>query len=352
MAGVSKYFKIRLLLTAFIFILVAVAAAVWYFSYYVKTPDYSVKMIQESIAKHDTVKFQKYVDLDHLLSVSCDALMQGLIDSERPMPAEAKVAVSGFTKMFKAPLVMSFKGIINHYIEAGEWSDDASKSVDQGIPIDSDIVLSKSGLKATSFRKIDYVAVDKEAGTAVVGVRVYQEEAGEEFVLKVSFVVSDSGIWRASEIENFHDFIMFVMEARHVQLRAYIDDTAAIMSRHDKSVREIEKKITTTLAAGSLGNDATRTAVRTIMQDEMAMDWSTRKEELEAEEVRASAQSLHRLRIRICDLHIAYAEQYAAWMEDKQASSIRTATEKLKEAKTLEHEAVIMTEQMKKQTSI
>ena len=352
MARLSKHFKVRLFLTAFILVLVAAAGGVWYFSYYVKTPDYSVRMIQEAIVKHDTVKFQKYVDLDHLLNTSCDALMQGLIDSERPMPEEAKVAVSGFTKMFKAPLVMSFKGIINHYVESGEWSDDASKSVDQGIPIDSDIVLSKSGLKATSFRKIDYVAVDKAAGTAILGVRVFQEEAGAEFVLKVSFVRSDSGVWRASEIENFHDFIVFVMEARHVQLRTYIDDTAAIMSRHDKSVREIEKKITMTLSSGSLGNDATRTAVKTIVQDEMAADWSARKNELETVDVPASAQSLHRLRVRICELHIAYAEQYAAWMDDKQAATIRTAEEKLKEAKTLEHEAVIMTEQMKNRTSM
>jgi hypothetical protein len=351
MVRMSGRFKLKIFLTVFLLVVTSVVSGIWYFSYYIKTPDYSLKMIQEAVAKHDMAKFQKYVDMDHLLSTSCDALMQGLIDSERPMPEEARIAVSGFTKMFKSPLVMSFKGIINHYIESGEWSDDASKSADQGIPIDSDIVLSKSGLKNTCFRKIDYVAVDKDAGTAIVGIRVFQKEAGEEFVLKVAFVQTDEGVWRAYEVENFHDFITFIMNARHIQLQTYIEDTSAIMLHHDKSVKLTEKKISDLLAAGSLGNTATRNSIKEIVQGEMLEDWTGRKEELDSVDVPASAQSLHRLRLKICDLHIAYAGKYAAWMDDKQALTIRSADENLKEAKTLEHEAAIMTEQMKNRTS-
>lgn len=282
---------------------------------------------------------------------SCSALMQGLIDSERPMPEEAKVAVASFTKMFKAPLVMSFKGMINQYVETGEWGKDASKAADQGIPIDSDIVLTKSGLKDTNFRKIDYIAVDKEAGTAIVGIRVFQQEANEEFLLKVSFVRADNGVWRAYEIENFHDFIVFVSGARRSQLAKYIEDTSPIMTKHEHSAREVEKKVAKVLASGSLGSSATRDEVKKIVQEEMLTDWATCKDELEQIEVPSSAQSLHRLRIRICELRIAYAEKYAEWMDDKQASTIRAAEEKLKEAKTLEHEASIMMAQIKNTTA-
>lgn len=347
MHRLSKQGKIRLLLAAVILLFAVTAVSVWYFSYYTKTPDYSIRMIQSAVTKHDMAQFQKYVDLDHLLNTSCDALMDGLIDSERPLSEEARVAVSGFSKMFKAPLVMSFKGIINHYVESGEWTNDASKSVDQGIPIDSDVVLSKSGLKQTVFQKIDYVGVDKDAGIATVGVRVFQQEADEEFVLEVQFVRTDAGIWRASEITNFHEFVVFVMKARREHLAEYVDATAAIVAQHDKVVRAADKKLADVLRSGSLGNNSTRQALKDIMLNEIMADWSQRKEDLSAVDVPPSAQSLHRLRLHICDLRIAYAKGYAAWMDDKQAVTIRDANEKLKEAKTLEHEDAVLVQQMR-----
>ena len=247
--------------------------------------------------------------------------------------------------MFKAPLVLSFKAAINHYIESGEWGTDASKAADQGIPIDSDLVLAKSGLKDLSFRRVDHVAVDKEAGTAVAGVRVYQAEAGEEFVLEVRFVRADSGIWRASEILNFRDFITFAAQARQSHMQEYLEDSASIMERHDKNARQVDKKLQDILAAGSLGNDDTRSTVKKLMQEEAIPDWQQRKAELEEMEVPSAAGTLHRLRLRICDLRLAYAEGYAAWMDDKQAGTIRAADAKLKEAHTLEHEAAILVSQ-------
>ncbi len=125
-------FKARLLFAGLAIILVCGSGLIWYFSFYTKTPDYALKMVQESIVKHDTVKFHKYVDEDKLLAGVCDALMQGIIESERPMPEEAKVALSGFAKMFKSPLVNSFKGSLNQYIENGKWGSDDSEKCGSG----------------------------------------------------------------------------------------------------------------------------------------------------------------------------------------------------------------------------
>jgi hypothetical protein len=59
-----------------------------------------------------------------------------------------------------------------------------------------------------------------------------------------------------------------------------------------------------------------------------------------------AAGTLHRLRIKICDLHIEYAKGYAKWMDDKNASTIRTADAALKQARTLEKEAELLTKQV------
>lgn len=347
MKKLSGQLQLKIILASVLFLLAGTGALWWYFTQYIKTPEYAIQKIEESVVRHDMKKFQKYVDIDHLLDTAGDAMMEGLIDADRPMSEEARTAVSGFTKMFKAPVVMSFKAAINHYVESGEWGTDASKAVDQGIPIDSDMVLAKSGLKELSFRKVDHIAVDKAAGTAVAGIRVYQSEAAEEFVLEVRFIRADDGVWRASEIMNFRDFITFVSKARQSQMQGYLEDSAAIMEQHDKTIRQLEKKLKAVLSEGSLGNDDTRNIIKSIMLDESVPDWQQRKAELENMEIPAAAGTLQRLRLRIADLYIAYAQGYAAWMDDKQAGTIRAADVKRKEAHTLEQEAAVLVSQAK-----
>ena len=345
--AVSRQWKIRLFLLIFLLTAAAAGGIFWYVSYYTKTPDYAIQMIQASLEKHDREKFQKYVDLDTLLDGSADALMQGLIDTDRPMPEEARAAVSGFTKMFKAPLVTSFKGLINQYVSTGQWGSDESKAVDQGIPIDSDMIIEKSGVKDLQFEAIDYMAVDKEAKTAVAGVRVLQGESGESFVFEVELRQSENGIWRVVNIKNFRDFIGVVSQARRDLVQEYISVTQTLMEEHEKKVRLIEKKVKETLASGSLGNQATREALKTIMQEELEPEWISRKNELEAVDVPPAAGTLQRLRLKIWDLRIGYCQKYAKWLENKDAKTLKDANESLKEAKTLEHEALVIVGRIK-----
>ena len=111
-------------------------------------------------------------------------------------------------------------------------------------------------------------------------------------------------------------------------------------------MREAEAQRAEILSAGALGNDATRQALKALMEDTILPDWQARKAELEAIEPPPAAQPLHRLRLHICNLRIAYAEGYAAWMTDKKAATIRDAETKLKQAKTLEMEEMFLTKRM------
>ena len=96
----------------------------------------------------------------------------------------------------------------------------------------------------------------------------------------------------------------------------------------------------------ALGNDATRQALKELMENTILPDWQARKAELEAIDAPQAAQTLHRLRLHICDLRIDYAEGYAAWMTDKKAATIRDAETKLKQARTLEQEELFLTKRM------
>jgi hypothetical protein len=182
------------------------------------------------------------------------------------------------------------------------------------------------------------VAKDKEAGTAIAKVRIFQQEANEEFVLDVQFTEQADGTWRVTEVGNFHEFVLFITKARRAQLVQYADTTSEIISRHDTAMMQAQEQFNSLLSRGTLGSDETRKALKNFMENTIKADWQQRKAELEAVTVPASAQTLHKLRIKICDLHIAYAAGYAAWMTDKKATTIREADRQLKQAKTLEQE--------------
>lgn len=344
MSSFAQSVKYRLFAILAVAVVAVIGGVWWYAAYYTNTPEYTIKMIQECIENHDKDKIKKYIDFDHLLDTSSDALLEGLVDASIPAVGEAKDAVSSFSRMFKAPVIMSLQMAIDNYIENGQWAK--SNSAEGMGTIDADMVLQKSGLGATSFRKLDSMAVDSDNGTAVAKVRVFQDEANEEFILDVEFVKNDDGGWQLYEITNLKDFITMVNNSRRDNVKRYLDQSSTIMSNHDAKIMSLEQEVSRVLNGGSLGNTDTRKELRNIMEDKVVPEWQGRKSELEAMSVPPAAGTLHRLRIKICDLHIEYAKGYAKWMDDKNASTIRTADAALKQARTLEKEAELLTKQV------
>ena len=183
MAMFSKSQKMRFFLAIFLLLLATCGCGAWYFFYYTKTPEYGLEKIRMSFEKHDWQTFEKYVDLDALLGNSTETLIQAMIDTDRPMSGDAKAAMNGFVQMFKAPLALTLRTEVQYYVENGEWKNSGTASETQD-PMSLDMVLTRIGLKTIQFRNIDYVATDRETGTARAGVRVYQADIGEEFILK------------------------------------------------------------------------------------------------------------------------------------------------------------------------
>ena len=338
----GRQWKGKVLLVLGILLLLGMGGIYWYLAVYAETPEYSVQMLQKSMEKHDKELFHDYVDLDTVLDDAYDDLVLGLIDAGEPMPEEAKAAVGDIVRVLKAPLITSFKAAIDSYVETGSWGTTGAEDVS----MDFHQALMKSGLKDTSFRSIDEIVKDEEAKEAIAKIRVYQAEAEGEFVLEAVLTRTEDGIWRLERIRNFHDFVVFVGHARQKELERYVGTTADIMAKHDKAMREADFDFQRILAAGSLGEQETRAELKRLMRETVAEDWQARRDELEAVSVPAEAQSLHRLRLKICDLHIEYANGYAAWLDDKKAATLREAETKIKQARTLEQEARFLAKRM------
>ena len=73
--------KLRYLL---LFAVIAIAATVvWYFAYWVKTPQYSLGLIGTAVQKHDFAAFEKHVDMGTLYSSAYDDVVVASFGNER-----------------------------------------------------------------------------------------------------------------------------------------------------------------------------------------------------------------------------------------------------------------------------
>ncbi len=340
----NKQMNLKLILAVALLVLVLIAGGFWYMRFHRHTPERTISDIRQALEKHDMKTFERCVDVDSVLNSSYDGFVEGLIDAEIVMPDDAKTAVGDIVRMMKDPILTSFKNAIEQYVSTGKWTEDDGK--DPTRITEASELLSRSGLTKTDFRNVESVTKTQDKNIAIANILVYQQEAGSEFTFEVVLTQNEDGQWRVTEIRNFRDFITMVSQARRAQLEKYMLTTAAITEKHERTVREAELKYGDILSSGSLGNQETRDAIKRLMTDVIQKDWEERKQELFTSEVPEAAQSLHHLRLRICDLHIEYAKGYAQWMADKKASTIRDADAKLKEAKTLEQEARVLTRRM------
>lgn len=344
MSDISKRLKQTAAIAVGLAIIAGAGGTWWYQSVYTATPEYALKQLEESVEKHDKEGFYKYVAVEHLLDTTSDAMLDGLVATTIPMGKENKEVLADFTNMFKVPVRQSLQNAIDNYVNYGRW-EDSNKEIG-GSAVDADMIMVKSGLSQVEFRSADVVSVDEDAGTAVVRVKVYQSEADGEYDLNVELNKVD-GVWQVYEITNFRQFMSFVSDARHQHMVAYMERSDEIIAAHDKLIRDVERQIHLATSTGSLSDTELRAELKAMVSEGMLAEWRKQKEELDQMEVPAAALPLHKLRQKICEANISYADNYAKWLDSKEAGDIKQAEESLRIARTLEQEADKMVRQTK-----
>lgn len=312
----------------------------WYSNIDKQKPEYAVQLAEQAIANHDRDFFYKVVNVDSVLNDSYNGLIEGLTDTDKTMGADAREAIKNFTQMLRNPLLASLKAAIDSYVETGTFNAQNNAGVNE--------LLARTGIDKVEYRGVESVAIDPDdEDKAVARIKIYQPElANEDFILEVELDRNSDGDWQIVRLRNFQDFVNNINQTRRAQLDRYLEQTAEITARHDTTIREAEQKYASILALGTLGQENIRSDLRTLMLDVIKKDWEVRKQELFSVNVPRGAETLQNLRLKICDLEIGYAEDYAQWMEDKKASTIRAAEEKQRQSKALKAEVTALARRM------
>ncbi len=338
---ISRSSKIRLIIAAVIVLAAAVLGGAWYFIHGVGTPEKTMEIVQKAAASHDVKTFEKYVDVDTIADVMSDGMVEGLIESDRSLSGDTRDAMSGFVDMFKSPIKASLKNAIMSYVKTGSFEGDSALSADEMI------ILQKTGLDDIELKSVKgvYKSSDNEATADVLA---YSREADSEFTFTLLLEKGDEGFFRIKKVTNFKEYIDFVMAARKNRLVKYMGESHDIIDKYDDVIKDADKKLIEIMHRGSLGDDSVRSEMRDIMANDVLEGWKNTKNDLSALDVPEGAETYHRILLKVCDSRIQYAEAYIEWLGNKDAKTIHKSNEALKTAQTLEKEAKLLEEKIKK----
>lgn len=193
-------------------IILILCAIAYYFLYFIKTPAYSIKIIQESIQKHDVATFEKHVDLDTLYNKGFDDFIAAQAKLSQDDILNNPFAM-GFIQMMKPGVVAQLKAETIADVK-GENTDNNTANTEQKQMAKN--IEEKANVKGLDIRDISVIS--KENGSADVAITIHHYKLDKNFDIKVKMNQLDDGTWKLKEITNLTSFIIEVENATKAKL--------------------------------------------------------------------------------------------------------------------------------------
>lgn len=231
-----------------------VLAAGYYFCFFLKSPSYAVKEIQQAIAQKDTAKFQEYVDLDSVLDKSFEDMLIAENKITNASILENPFAMS-VLHMLKPAVVGLMKEEVLHHI-AQDKSEQTRKPADPIADAMRRNMERKAYLQDMTFKgiKLDQEAADK----ATANVLLRNEKLEKDFALNLSLRKDKEGKWQVKEISNLAAIIMQIDAAEKAKRAT---ENSAVLDRLKRNLSVNDKKLMVTFVkASELAEKVTRDA--------------------------------------------------------------------------------------------
>ncbi|WP_312339432.1 hypothetical protein [Anaerospora hongkongensis] len=210
--------KKKIVLTAVAAVIVIALLGYWYWT---KTPQYSLKLMQESVVKHDLAAFNKYVDIDSVTSRAIDQLLELKLNDPRDVQDDTtKNFAAGLIKILKPQLVAVAKEEIKTFVEKGTTELPDSQSPNN--PKMKELLNTGSG--KAEFKGVAYT--NKDGKIATVGLDMFYPKLNSTTVLEVKMREMD-GYWQIAEISNLASFVKKLEELETAKLAEINKQTIA-----------------------------------------------------------------------------------------------------------------------------
>ena len=252
-------------------ILIGCLAGAFYFKFYIYTPTYSIRAMQKAMETGNVEALKQRVDLDGIFKQN-NARLAGLVAKNDP--AYGKVADGSFATYCEDDFLK--------YIQGGKWQDRNEVTPESAL---EDMI----GLRTTSFRGLEYVYRDPPPGqeevneqsnldklltfgmslinkygpgkdeitaqeeakaaqeadtdtTITAGIRVYEPNFGDTFLLKLKLRRQEDGSWYLYDIENYQEFAGQLLKQNERDFIRYKEKVRTILITTQEKLDELKNE--------------------------------------------------------------------------------------------------------------
>ena len=177
--------------------IVVLTAAVtgYYFLYYIKTPEYTVKIIKDAYTSHDVDKVHKHVDIDNIFNSYID---QALIDSPEMKNNPLAMALLPIAKNIA---LSAIKESIDKDIRGDSVPSDSIKENESSVQAGAiKNTTQHQSIKSISSKKID-------SNKAEIYLDLVNESTQKENRLILKANKLDDGTWKIYEAPNLYEIV-------------------------------------------------------------------------------------------------------------------------------------------------
>lgn len=175
-------------------LIIAAGSAAYYFLYYIKTPEYTLKIIADGYKAHDVYKVHKHIDIDRILNSYLDETIKNeLPEKDNPfvqalLPALKQVAIS----LAKDNIDKDIMGLEPTIPTAEKTGDKPAKDLRNAF--------DSSAVKSASSKKIDDTTVE-------IQMVVTNKRTKEDINIPLRAKRLDDGTWRIYEIPGMYQLV-------------------------------------------------------------------------------------------------------------------------------------------------
>jgi hypothetical protein len=195
---------------------------------YKKTPEYSLLQLRQAVENHDTVSFEKYVDVESVVGHIVDPLLEvdkfkGQSDSE--LVALGELVYRKLSYPSKSELTITTHYKLVDYVKTGEYKP-KNDETDTFAPV---LVLENiwQEVSGGTVAGGDGKSIENEGDRARAGYNIRFEEYDTTLVL--DFILeSRKEYWQVTGIENFPEFLQRLVVLRNKKVLEAMNQTLTL----------------------------------------------------------------------------------------------------------------------------
>lgn len=312
---------------AVLFLLAAAAGtAIWYFAFFLRTPEYALTRAREAWAGQDAEGFKQAVNLSLLTSRAYDDLTVDLFAYDSTLTPQTRVMFEKFYIMIKPQLTQGTEAAILSRMTGGGWSLPEGTDILKGrqLGIDYERFLERSQLRNTTLLAVEKVERSGSAATATL--RIREDYTQTEFLLELSMEQAENGHWQVAYIKNYRQYLDAIAPLQNQHIAEYIEATKGIVTTFNEILRDQQVRFQslTTTSKGKL-SDYQREELQVLISQYVVPGLKERQKELDAVAVPPGAQYLAAQRKLSTETTLSAWEHFLAGLQQDDPAEFDTA---------------------------